>query len=830
MAPGSARRTTLLHPVPADRIAELASGLADGAQGLAAAEVAERRARFGANAIVEEARGPWRELARDTARDPMIWFLVGIGILYALIGEPDQALILTGAIVPLIGMDAWLHRRTRISTRALSGKLASHAEVIRDGVAMVIPATELVPGDRVRLPAGESIPADGLIVRGEALQADESALTGESVPARKAPLAGALDAAVDSVHWGFAGTRLLTGDALMCVVTTGADTLYGEIVRSARASERGRTPLQQAIGRLVLILVAAAAGLCIVLGAVRLWQGYGLADALLSAATLAVAAIPEEFPVVFTFFLGFGVYRLAQRQALVRRAVAVENIGRVSCLCMDKTGTLTEGRLQLAHTVPAAGVGEPALLQLAALASRREGHDPLDAAILRVVPADAARARVALFPFTEDRRRETTIFQGPAGDGRLLAVCKGAPETVLARCGLDAAQAAHWRGRADELAATHRVIACASRHLEAGEFSGGEPDREFTFAGLLAFEDPLRKGAAEAVRRAHRAGVRLILVTGDHPAYALAIAREAGIGDLQSGVVHGESLEQSIAQQGAGFLSGLRIVARALPAHKLLLVQALQRAGEVVAVTGDGVNDVPALKAADVGIAMGESATQSAREAGAIVLLNDDLRTIVNAVAEGRQLFRNLRLSFAYLLIVHLPLVSTAALIPLLGYPLLYLPIHIVWLELVIHPTAMLAFQAPAGMRRHSEVPRRRAHFFDARDWIAIAVAGVLMAAALVAGYRYALASGGIEHARAMALVALIVAWVVTAALLTGLATRAARAITALTLLSAFAFTQWPPAAALLGLQPLHADDWLFAAVAGMLTAAPALLLRVRRR
>ncbi|HXV40169.1 MAG TPA: cation-transporting P-type ATPase [Steroidobacteraceae bacterium] len=822
----------MLHPVPADRIADIAAGLADGERGLAADQVAERRARFGANAIVEEARGPWRELARETARDPMIWFLIGIGILYALIGEPDQALVLIGAIVPLIGMDAWLHRRTRVSTRALGGKLASHAEVIRDGVATVVPAMDLVPGDRVRLPAGESIPADGLIVRGEALQADESALTGESAPARKAPLAAALEAAVDSVHWGFAGTRLLTGDALMCVVATGADTLYGEIVRSARAGERGRTPLQQAIGRLVLILVTAAAGLCIVLGAVRLWQGYGLADALLSAATLAVAAIPEEFPVVFTFFLGFGVYRLAQRQALVRRAVAVENIGRVSCLCMDKTGTLTEGRLQFAHAVPADGVGEPALLQLAALASRREGHDPLDAAILRAVhgPAAAAGARVALFPFTEDRRRETTIWRGPAGDGRLLAVCKGAPETVLARCGLDAAQAAHWRGRADELAATQRVIACASRHLEAGEFTGGEPDRDFTFAGLLAFEDPLRKGAAEAVRRAHQAGVRLVLVTGDHPAYALAIAREAGIGDPQSGVVLGESLEPSIAQQGAAFLSGLRIVARALPAHKLLLVRALQRVGEVVAVTGDGVNDVPALKAADVGIAMGESATQSAREAGAIVLLDDDLRTIVNAVAEGRQLFRNLRLSFAYLLIVHLPLVSTAALIPLLGYPLLYLPIHIVWLELIIHPTAMLAFQAPAGMRRHSDVPRRRARFFSRRDWTAIAVAGVLMAAALVAGYRYALASGGIEHARAMALVALIVAWVMTTALLTGLATRAARAITALTLLSAFAFTQWPPAAALLGLQPLHADDWLYAVVAGLLTATPALALRMRRR
>jgi Ca2+-transporting ATPase len=227
---------------------------------------------------------------------------------------------------------------------------------------------------------------------------------------------------------------------------------------------------------------------------------------------------------------------------------------------------------------------------------------------------------------------------------------------------------------------------------------------------------------------------------------------------------------------------------------------------------------------------MGESATQSAREAGAIVLLDDNLRTIVNAVAEGRQLFRNLRLSFAYLLIVHFPLITTAALIPMLGHPLLYLPVHIVWLELIIHPTAMLAFQAPAGARPEGEMPRRRAHFFSARDWIGILGAGVLIAAALVAGFRVALASGGILHARAMALVALVMAWVVTAALLTGLATRSARVIAALTVLSAFLFTQWPPVAAMLGLAPLHADDWLFAATAGLVAAAPALLLRPRAR
>ena len=802
--------------------------LADVSVGLSAAEVSERRVRFGANAIVDEPAGHWLELLLDTARDPMIWLLIGTGVLYALIGDRNEALVLFAAILPVVGMDAWLHRRTRISTQGLRGRLASRATVLRDGAASVIPAVELVPGDLVLVTAGESLPADGLIVRGEALQVDESALTGEAFPVHKTPLRGVADPAVDAIHWGFAGTRLLAGDASLCVVTTGAETLYGEIVRTALTGKRGRTRLQQAIDRLVLILIFAAIFLCVVLGVVRVHQGYGLADALLSAVTLAVAAIPEEFPVVFTFFLGVGVFRLAQRKALVRRAVAVEDIGRVSCLCFDKTGTLTEGRLHLAHQVAAEGVTTPALLRLAGLASRAESQDPLDLAILQGAgTAETTGDRLALFPFTEDRRRETAIWRIASGEGaaRVMAVCKGAPETILARCRLDPAQARHWLGRADELAAARKVIACAWRDLDAGEFTGGEPDRDYQFAGLLALEDPLRQGAADAVRRAHRAGMRLIMVTGDHPANALAVAREVGIGGEAAVAVTGADLEKSILEKGKEFLDGLSVVARALPAQKLVLVRALQGVGEIVAVTGDGVNDVPALKAADVGIAMGESATQSAREAGAIVLLDDNLRTIVNAVAEGRQLFRNLRLSFAYLLIVHLPLVGMAALIPLLGYPLLFLPIHIVWLELIIHPTAMLAFQAPADIRHPADVPRRQARFFDAGDWTGIGAVGTLVAIALFMGFRWALESGGVEHARAVALVALIVAGASAAALLTGLATRAARLITGLTLGSVVLFTQWPPAAAILGLQPLHAEDWLIGAVGGLLATAPVLLL-----
>jgi Ca2+-transporting ATPase len=816
------------HSIPADRVSDITTLMSRSAAGLDAAEVAVRRARHGSNAIVQPERGRWRELARDTLRDPMLWLLAGAAVLYAAVGEGREAIVLAAAVVPLVFMDGWLHRRTHLSTRGLQKRLASRATVLRDATESVIPAEDLVPGDLARVTAGEWFPADGLIVRGEELQADESSLTGESFPVRKQAVGLPLDPAIDGLHWGFAGTRLLAGDARVRIVTTGAETLYGEIVRSAQAGVRPRTPMQQAIGRLVLVLVVAAVLACILLAAARLAQGHGMTDALLSAVTLAVVAIPEEFPVVFTFFLGVGVYRLARRQALVRRAVAVENIGRVSCLCVDKTGTLTEGRLRLAHRMAVPGIAGTELVRVAALASRAESHDPVDTAILEAAGAQRpAGERVALFPFTENRRRETAVYRelpGSASTGRLIA-CKGAPETVLVRCRMHEALAADWRHEADELAKTHRVIACASRICDDGELPDEEPDRDLEFAGLLAFEDPVREGAAEAVQRAKHAGLRLIMVTGDHPAYALAIARELGIAQQPADAVLGEEFDDVSATGDERMDGPLAVVARAFPAHKLALVRALQRAGEVVAVTGDGVNDVPALRAADVGIAMGRDATQSAREAAAIVLLDDNLRTIVDAVAEGRQLARNLRMSFAYLLAAHIPLVISAALIPLAGYPLLYLPIHLVWLEIIFHPTAMLGFQAPADLRPGAS-DRPLVRFFGAREWIGILGTGLLTGAAVVAGYLLALARGGEQHARALALVVLIAAGAATAAALTRLATHAVRSILGATIGSALLFTLWQPAATLLGLEPPHAGEWLLAAAAGLAVAAPILLLQ----
>lgn len=823
----------MFHKVPVER----AAALSDGLHGLTATEAAASRARFGNNDIIVAPSSGWRDLLRDTVRDPMIWFLAATALLFAWLGDYAEAGILAIALGPIVGMDAYLHRRTQASTEGLAGRLATHARVLRDGVVADIPCTEIVPADVVIVSESEPFPADGILIGGENLQVDESALTGEALPVRKHALdlappgqagkGAPVERLVEHEYWGAAGTRLLTGEARLRVVFTGAETLYGQIVRSAQAGTHERTPLQQALTSLVTTLLVAAGVMCLALATTRYLQGYGILDAVLSAVTLAVAALPEEFPVVFTFFLSIGVYRLARRQALVRRAVVVENIGRVSCICSDKTGTLTEGRLELTHVLPAPGVSEEEVLRTAALASRSGSADPMDLAVQSRAPS-VEQHRVAVFPFTEDRRREVGIVQG--AQGNVVAAAKGAPETIIGMTAISPAERDEWLRRTIELASSgHKVIACARSELES--WQGGEPDRNYALLGLLAFEDPVRPTAAEAVRKARAAGIRVIMVTGDHPATARAIAHEAGIGADPPRVIDGPELPEYLKTNGAAGLSNIDVVARCVPAQKLDLVRALQAAGEIVAVTGDGVNDVPALQGADIGIAMGERGTRSAREVASIVLLDDNFRTIIGAISEGRQLFENLKLSFAYLLMVHIPLVLTAAFIPFAGYPLLYLPAHIVWLELIIHPTALLVFpQVPSSERLTPLTRHSRLRFFDTVEWAVICVVGLAVAAVIATGYVRSLGPDqDVEHARSMAMVTLIVASATTTLGLSSLRTRSSVVAIVGSLASAVVFVQSGPIAELLHLSPLHADDWLLAAAAGVVPGALASLMIWRR-
>jgi Ca2+-transporting ATPase len=757
-----------------------------GGEGLTHTEAASRLLRYGRNDVVDAApRRSWQALI-DSARDPMLWFLAVVSALFFATGDHAEAWVLLAAMAPLLGMDAYLHRRTQASTAGLAQRLASQAMVLRDGIWQTQPAHSLVPGDLVRLSPGEYCPADGVLSAGDELQLDESSLSGESTPVRKEALTAELAdcARADARHWVIAGTRVLAGSGELRVLHTGAETRYGEIARLAQSLPQRRTPLQLAVAGLVRALLIGALALCVLLFAVRLWQGRGLLDALLSALTLAIAALPEEFPVVLTLFLGVGVFRLARRQALVRRAVAVENIGRVSVLCTDKTGTLTEGRLALAEVLPAPGFEREALLARVNAALTPDSTDPLDQALRAASEPDAAVRVLARFPFAESRRRETVVLAGADG-GPDTALSKGAVETILALCALSEATRSGWQQQAGQLAAQGlKVIACAAAQLSVGHDATKEPAAGFEMLGLLAFADPLREGVREAVQACLQEGIRVVMITGDHPATAAAIARAIGLGGAQPQVL---SLQDSDRPEPRA-LAAADVIARALPQQKLALVQQLQAGGEVVAVTGDGVNDVPALQAADIGVAMGERGTQAAREAGDIVLLDDNFATLVSAVGEGRQLFRNLQASFAYLLMIHLPFVLTATLVPALGGPLLYLPIHIVWLELVIHPTAMLAFQQRAdGYQQRRGVSLPPGQLFSARAWRGLLLIGALASAAVLLAASLGGSLGdGAQPAlqRSLGLAALLGFSASLSCALTGFRSGTAALISALTLVS----------------------------------------------
>lgn len=798
------------------------AGLNTRQEGLADQEVKSQTSRFGRNDIVEVSGSPWHELARDTLKDPMIWLLLVIGGIFIWVGESSEALVLFVAILPLVFMDAILHWRTNASTSGLKSQLASQATVIRNSTKISINSADLVPGDLLTITPDTFLPADGIFESATDVQIDESALSGESFPIKKDgaeidpfSLSDSPEVSISAAALGFAGTRVLTGHGTFRVLFTGRQTAYGEIVHSVSTLTHERTPLQKSITKLVQYLVLFAAILCLVLAAVRVYQGHGWLDALLSAATLAVAAIPEEFPVVFTFFLGVGVFRLAKRKALVRRAVSVENIGRVSYICTDKTGTITIGKLELTHFDAVPGESENTLLLASLSASNSNGSDPVDVAITESSKERGLTQPTVLqtFPFTEDRKRQTAIVE--LAGGTKCAFAKGSPETILAISNLNEDEKQTWLENTRKWAREgHKVLACAKKVMpNDSKEQQKEPDNCFEFCGLIVFEDPARPEVAEAITYCRKNNIGILMITGDHPDTASAIARDIGLGGNRPIAISAEAEPEKFTEHWLHshpqFLREINIVSRCTPLQKLRIVEALKKHGELVAVTGDGVNDVPALKAADIGIAMGERGTRSAKEVASIVLSDDNFQTIVNAIMEGRQLFANLRISFQYLLLIHFPLVVTAALIPLLGYPILYLPVHIVWLELIIHPTALFAFQLVARDQDKVELPR--SYFFSKSESILIVLIGLGVSLAIGIAFVSGLSETDIGHARSFAL-AILALWSASLVFVfSKFRVRSAVMMAVATVLSALLLIQVKALAKWLHLTPLHFIDWCYA-------------------
>jgi Ca2+-transporting ATPase len=707
--------------------------------GLASADVERLLAEHGPNEIPSPERRGLGRIIRDVLSEPMFALLLLAGALYLLLGDVGEALVLMTFANLSVSIAVVQETRSERVLDALRELTSPHALVLRDGGRVSVPGREVVPGDLLLVGEGDRVPADAVLVEGEGVMVDESLLTGESVPVRKRALEGdefeAEAPGGDDRPALYSGTLLVRGSGRAVVVATGPSTIIGRIGGSLGSIRPEPPRLQIQTRRMVRLFGAAGLSLSVLVVTLYwLWRG-SFVDALLAGIAVGMSLLPEEFPLVLTVFMVMGAWRISKVGVLTRRGSAIESLGAATVLCTDKTGTLTHNRMSI---VALQGVGEgeaaswvagrpgapagagrelpePArrVLGLGLLACSRDALDPMDRAFhdlatmhLGETGASGKDLRVvAEFGLTPQRPVMISLREAADGEG-LLAVTKGAPEAVAALCRMDSGQKARLAADVERLAADGiRVLAVGEARVTEGTPPRDPYDLVFTFVGLAGFADPLREEVPGAIAECLRAGVRVAMVTGDHPATALAIARQAGIGT--GTVLTGREMAALSDEEFAARVRGISVFARILPDQKLRIVKALQAAGEVVAMTGDGVNDAPSLRAAHIGIAMGKRGTDVAREASAIVLLDDDFGSIVRTIRLGRRIYDNLRKAMGYVIALHLPIAGLALLPLLLGLPLMLTPTMIAFLEMIIDPVCSVVFEAEAEEEGIMERPPR---------------------------------------------------------------------------------------------------------------------------
>ena len=674
--------------------------------GLSAAEAAHRIATDGPNTLAETERRTWRRIITDSAREPMFLLLVGAALLYLALGQLDEGLLLCLMVAVSLGLALYQEGKTERALAALRDLASPRAHVLRDGFWHVIDSAGIVAGDLVAVHEGDRVPADAHVLSSVGLQADESLLTGESMPVDKAATAML-----------FAGSLVLQGHAIARVAATGGRSQLGRIAASLQSLRPAPSPLQRQSAALARAFAVLGMAFSVVLVlAYGLMRGDWL-QAVLAGIALAMSMLPEELAIVMTVFPAIGAWRLSRQQVLVRRLPAIETLGAISVLCVDKTGTLTANRMDVV-ALYAHGARHPVeqplpaalapLLETAVLASTETGPDPIDRAVQRLGAACLAPAQrhpdwslVHEYGVSAQQRALVQVWRRP--DGVLVAAAKGAPETVLAWCNLDADASARLLAAASSMAQDGlRMLAMAQATLPGPNWPARPAEIPFTPSGLLALADPLRPEIPACVARCTGAGIRVVMITGDHPDTARAIARQAGL--AATPVLTGVALDALDDAALDARIGELAICARIAPTQKLRLVEAFARGGATVGMTGDGVNDAPALKAAHVGIAMGGRGTDVAREAAALVLLDDRFASIVDAISAGRRIHDNLRKSIRYVISIHAPIAGMAILPILAGWPPLLFPMHIVFMELIIDPACTLVFEnepaAPGAMQR----------------------------------------------------------------------------------------------------------------------------------
>jgi P-type Ca2+ transporter type 2C len=700
--------------------------------GLSDAEAAARLRTGGPNELPSADRRTPLRIAADVLREPMFLILLACGAIYLFLGDHQEALILLGFVIIVAVITLYQEQKTERALAALRDLSSPRAQVLREAKRRRIPGREVVWGDLLVLAEGDRVPADAALVECHHLSADESLLTGESAPVRKMAWDGAPPLGRpggDDLPFVYAGTLVTRGHGVAEVQAVGLQTEMGRIGRALQIAAPEPSALQRETGRLVARVAVVAVALCAVVVA-----AYGLTRAwltgLLAGLTLAMAILPNEFPAVLTIFLALGAWRIARVRALARRLPVVESLGAATVLCVDKTGTLTLNQMAVARLVAEGRMfdvpGDPSaplpefvhqLVEYAILASQRDPFDPMERAFHALGERRLAGTEhlhpnwqlIREYPLSPRLLALSHVWRSPDGTDLVIAA-KGAYEAVADLCHLPPEELERLAAQARLLAADGlRVLGVARARFRAGRLPEDQHDFDFELIGLAGLADPIRPGVPEALAQCRSAGIRVVMITGDHPRTAASIARQIGLPSPDQ-VLDGRDLHHLSEPELIQRLDTVNVFARVVPDQKLRLVQAFQTRGEVVAMTGDGVNDAPALKAADIGIAMGGRGTDVAREASSLVLVDDDFSTIVTAVRLGRRVFANLSRAMAYILAIHVPIAGITVAPVLLGLPLVLMPVHVAFLHLIIEPACSVVFEAepddPELMRRPPRDPR----------------------------------------------------------------------------------------------------------------------------
>lgn len=736
-------------------------------KGLTSAEVQERFVAHGYNELPSARPRNILRIALEVVKEPMFLLLISCSVLYMILGDYREGIIMLGTVLVIIFITFYQYSKTERALQALKNLSSPRALVIRDGAEIRIPGRELVPDDLLVLNEGDRIAADAKLIQTEHLTVDESMLTGESVPVIKT-------AADDKPV--YSGTLVVQGSALAKVLHTGSKTEFGKIGLSLAAITQDETRLQKEMKRLIRRLFIASALISVSVVILFYFNRGNLLQSLLYGLTAAMAILPEEFPVVMTVFLALGAWRLSKNNVLTRKSSAIETLGAATVLCSDKTGTITQNKMQVAliydgHQQNETGaptdnnVVDRQIIGKANMATRPDSIDPMEIAI-RELHEELNKKNVPLpelireYPFNREQMAMTRVIREPdhvAGEYNVFA--KGAPEGIFSLCKLKPEEKEKHTVVLQQMAEQgYRVIAVADAWCKETDLPDTQSGFAFTFRGLLGLTDPVRPEVKPAVQECYAAGIRVIMITGDYPATAASIARQVGLPDGE--IITGDQLDRLSDEELSKRIKNVTVFARVVPEQKLRIVEALKANREVVAMTGDGVNDAPALKAAHIGVAMGQKGTDVAREAASLVLLDDNFASIVTAIRNGRRIFDNLQKAMSYILAIHMPIIGLSllpAFIPSL--PVLLMPLHIVFMELIIDPVCSVAFESELEEKGIMRRPPRSADavFFGTRKILRSFMKGILLLLMVAGVYFISIQEGHMDgEVRAIAFTALI--------------------------------------------------------------------------